>query len=256
MSHITPKYIQELRQSFHADLPQDDWYVVLTSAFASAHLAAEAIPIIYEEALNLYAPHNQPKYDKEAIKIQRRIKESLLKGAIIYGIPSALDAIVAWIPILRKEYASEPGRNDSGTFHRKDRDTKTMAEYEDAAMNHLRPIYQHNLDSIFERFGQDANDIVRQTIHFGYGWNLSFTDILNFPSTELCLVSALILQNLRMEVLWHMRGALRSGLSPEVVRNVHQICLKIAKDAEIRTNKVPTLDEVSDHTNELDGKGT
>lgn len=254
MSHITRQYIQDLRQSFHDDLSQDDWYVVLTSAFASAHLAVEAVPLIYEEALSLYAPHNQPEFDKEAIKIQRRIKESLLKGAIIYGIPSALDAIITWIPILRKEYAAEPGRNDSGTLFRKDRESKTMAENEKAAMDHLRIIYQHNLDNIFDRFGQDANDIFRQTIHFGYGWNLSYTDILNFPSTELCLVAALILQNLRMEVLWHLRGALRSGISREVVQNVHQVCLRIAKDADIRTNKVPTLEEVSEHTNELDGK--
>lgn len=254
MSHITREYIQELRKSFHSDLPEDDWYVILTSAFASAHLAVEAVPLIYEEALQLYAPHNQTKYDKEAIKIQRRIKESLLKGAIIYGIPSAIDAMVIWIPILRKEYQSQPGRNDSGTFFRKDRDTKTMPEYESAAMDHLSVIYQHNIDSIFQRFGQDANDIFRQIIHFGYGWNLSYTDILNFPSTELCLVAALILQNLRMEVLWHLRGALRSGLSQEVIQNVHQVCIRIAKDADLRTNKVPTLEEVSEHTNELDGK--
>lgn len=76
MSHITEQYIQDLRQIFHSDLSSDEWYTILTCGFTSAGFAIEAIPLIHKEAIRLHAPSFNSKYDQEAIKIQRRIKEA------------------------------------------------------------------------------------------------------------------------------------------------------------------------------------
>lgn len=54
-----------------------------------------------------------------------------------------------------------------------------------------------------------------------------------------------------METLWHMRGALRAGVSAPALETVRQVCLKIANDAGISLDKVPKVDEISEDSNQL-----
>lgn len=65
------------------------------------------------------------------------------------------------------------------------------------------------------------------------------------------MTSALTLQNLKLETLWHMRGALRAGVSVPALESVRYVCLKIANDAGISLNKIPKLDEISEDSNQL-----
>lgn len=52
---------------------------IFTAAATSAHMGPEVIPLIYELVLSERAPRGDKDSDEEAIKIVRRIKETLLK---------------------------------------------------------------------------------------------------------------------------------------------------------------------------------
>lgn len=74
------------------------------------------MPLIYKEAVALHASSKDASADEAAIRIQRRIKEALVKGSVLFGIPRTLDSLFAFLPVLRAEPAA---RRDQGFFQRK-----------------------------------------------------------------------------------------------------------------------------------------
>ncbi len=49
------------------------------------------------------------------------------------------------------------------------------------------------------------------TLEINYGFTLACQEVMDWRLTELVVLAALVTQNCRAEVLWHMRGALRQG---------------------------------------------
>ena len=55
-----------------------------------------------------------------------------------------------------------------------------------------------------------------------YGLYLSDHSILDAIDTELVVLSGIMIQNLKRETGWHLRGTRRVGVSKEDVESVHQ----------------------------------
>jgi alkylhydroperoxidase/carboxymuconolactone decarboxylase family protein YurZ len=245
---LTKQEIVGLRAKLSPELQDEEWYTILTAATASAKAGPEAIPLIYELASEgLGNSPTDKEADEKAVRIQRRIKETLLKGTVLYGIAPALDSAFALAKIIRKEVQEHPGRKDSGFFQRRG---QTLEEINSRGTDHLRRIYRHNLDDIYEKFGDDMDDLRFLTFDINYAWNLSEVGVLNFKSTELVILAALILQNARSEILWHLRGARRAGWSDECVTSVREVCVELGQRLGCRTSKVPQLGDVREDSNE------
>lgn len=70
---------------------------------------------------------------------------------------------------------------------------------------------------------------------------------LSFPETEMVVLSCLIAHRANREVLWHLRGSLRAGLSPEEVEAVQSAVELVADElgVDVRTN-MPRVGEVTE----------
>ncbi|PWN50692.1 hypothetical protein IE53DRAFT_315273 [Violaceomyces palustris] len=245
---LTKQEILCFKNSLADSIRDQHWYTILTAATASAHAGAEAVPLIYEIASEDFKGRQGDEVDREVVRIQRRIKESLLKGSVLFGIPAALDSVFSLLPLLRNDARSNPNRSDSGFFQRKGQTIDSVTE---RGMDQLGVIYRHNLTSILEeKMGSEMEDLKCLTLNINYGWILSENSVLDLPSTELVILSALVPQNVRSEILWHLRGCRRVGWNDREIESVRSTCLSVAKRLACRTNKVPSLDQVSEDSNE------
>jgi hypothetical protein len=70
---------------------------------------------------------------------------------------------------------------------------------------------------------------------------------LSFPETEMVVLSCLIAQKAKREVLWHLRGALRSGLTSTEVEAVQQAIELVAEELGhgVKTD-MPRVGEVTE----------
>lgn len=215
---------------------------VLTAALASGH-AAEGVPIVYK-----IATEDLQDDDLACVDVARRIKETLLKGSVLFGIPPTLEGAFALQNVLREEARTHPARSDAGYFLRQG---QTLAEVEERGYAQLNEVYRHNFEEISkEKFRDDMQDIRFLTMQINYGWNLSENSVLDFATTELVILAALIPQNFRAETLWHLRGSRRAGWSDAVIESVRSVALDIAKFLGRPTHKVPDLKDVSEDRND------
>lgn len=202
--------------------------------------------------MNLYSlafsswPH-PPSADTHK-SLQRTIQECLTKGSVIFGIPHALDTVFTLLTHLRS--TSSP-LLDSSDSPRSSLLSQPLSSLTQPAHEALRRVYRHNLDPIIdEKMGENMEDLKFLTLELNYGWNLACEKVLDWKQTELVLLAALVGQNCRAEVLWHMRGALRAGWSREEVAGVREVAMAIAGRLGVRTDKVPPLSDVKEDSND------
>lgn len=69
---------------------------------------------------------------------------------------------------------------------------------------------------------------------------LSDHTILDAVDTELVVLSGIMMQNLKTETGWHLRGTRRIGVSPEDVETIQQCVSLVALDL-LRSEKGLTL---------------
>ncbi|SPC64761.1 uncharacterized protein UHOD_07132 [Ustilago sp. UG-2017b] len=180
--------------------------------------------------------------------VQRRIQESPVKGSVLRGIPPSLDTIFALLCFLCEN--NEPLLTSSD-FIRSSTLSQPISSLTHPACVALDRIYKHNLPDILDRkMGKNMQDLKFLTLEINYGFNLSNEQVLDWRETELVVLAALITQNCRVEVLWHMRGALRAGWTREDVESVQKVAMAIAKRLAVRTDKVPGLEEISETSND------
>ncbi|CCF50144.1 hypothetical protein NDA11_002250 [Ustilago hordei] len=224
------------------------WLIVLTCALVSCHHGPESIVSLYKLALCKSQTSSTPSDPVESKFVQRRIQESLVKGSVLFGIPPSLDTIFALLSFLREN--NEPLLTSSD-FIRSSTVSQPISSLTHPARVALDRIYKHNLPDILDRkMGENMQDLKFLTLEINYGFNLSNEEVIDWRETELVVLAALITQNCRVEVLWHMRGALRAGWTREDVESVQKVAMAIAKRLAVRTDKVPGLEEICETSND------
>jgi hypothetical protein len=64
--------------------------------------------------------------------------------------------------------------------------------------------------------------------------------------TELIVLVGIMIQNLRLETHWHIRGTRRIGVEKHDVEVIVDCVRKIADFMHVKLDKVPTVEEVED----------
>jgi hypothetical protein len=77
-----------------------------------------------------------------------------------------------------------------------------------------------------------------------YGLYLSDHSILDGLSTELVVLSGIMIQNLKSATAWHLRGMRRLGVSMEDVELVQQCIEMVAAFAGVRLDRVPRVKDI------------
>lgn len=149
---------------------------ILAASTASSHVGNESLPLLYEMAIE------EVTKDEEAITIARRLKETLLKGSVLFGIPPCLDSLFALEARIKKDVKGNPGRDDDGFSPRKGQ-SPFDKEVMERGRQQLKTIYRHNFDDIRPRFGNDSE--------FRSAYNLSGLSIrstLFYQKYQQCLL--------------------------------------------------------------------
>ncbi|EST09174.1 Carboxymuconolactone decarboxylase [Kalmanozyma brasiliensis GHG001] len=258
LSPIPPELTLDELKSFRAALSPsirsdlDAWLTILTATVVSCHHGPESIVHLYELALTQTTSSfsaDETSRKSASQRIQRLIQEALVKGSVIHGIPPSLDTIFALLTHIR---ATSPSYLlDASHFARRSSLDKPISSLTASAHEALRRVYKHNLDQILtEKMGDNMEDLKFLTLEINYGFNLACQEVIGWKLTELVVLAALVTQNCRTEVSWHLRGALRAGWSREDVQSVREVAMSLARRLGVRTDKVPDLDEVKEDSND------
>lgn len=205
------------------------WYLIALTALTgggSPHLA---------DQIYLYLTQ-KPEYSESASRqaLVRRLREDLVKSVSIVGVCRPIEAIVAIAKVERegdRDYSCsrEGWACDDANYER--------------GMAWLKQVYQRNISLNLGLFTAHKDfDWISKNIT--YGLYLSDRQVLDDIETELVVVSGIMIQNLRLETWWHIRGTRRQGVSKEDMQVVYDCIVKLAKFMEVKLDRVPTVDEV------------
>ncbi|KAJ6010308.1 hypothetical protein N7451_001720 [Penicillium sp. IBT 35674x] len=210
-------------------LSDDKWYILVT-----ATIAASCDPELADQ-LYTYLIHQPQNRDSATRKtLIRHIREALIKCVSIIGVCKPLESIMAISKVERAE----------------DRDYSCSREqWQCDAHNHergtnwFRALYTRNAGDTVGLF--DAHrDFAWVSTEITYGLYLSDRQILDDLDTQLVVLPAIMMQNLRMESHWHMRGTRRLGVSKEDVEMIYSCVQLVAEFFAMSLGKIPSVEEV------------
>lgn len=221
-----------LEQSFTTtNLGSDRWYLI-----ALAALVGGTEPELSDQ-LYFYMV-NRTLYQSSSSRraLVRRLREALVKLVSIVGVCKPLEAILAISKVERPE-------DRDFSFTRKD--WKADDANHERGANWLKKIYAGNTDDTLALF--DAHRDFRWiSTEITYGLYLSDRQVLDDWDTEVVVLAGIMIQNLKLETKWHIRGALRVGMSVEDVKVIMDAVRKVADFTDVKLNRIPNVEEVED----------
>ncbi|KAF3037034.1 hypothetical protein E8E11_001543 [Didymella keratinophila] len=220
----------DLEQSFSTtNLGPDRWYLIVLAALVGG-TEPEFADQLYLHLIS------QPSYQSSSSRqaIVRRLREALVKLVSIIGVCKPLEAILSISKVERPE----------------DRDhTFTRQSWAADSANHsrganwLKKIYAGNTEDTLALF--DAHKDFRWiSEEITYGLYLSDRQVLDDWDTEVVVLAGIMIQNLRLETKWHIRGALRVGMSKEDVKAIMHCVRRVAEFTEVKLHRIPNVEEV------------
>ncbi|KAI6813392.1 hypothetical protein KC340_g16545 [Hortaea werneckii] len=232
----------------------DRWYILAISAIAgSVHPeSAQQLYLYLVSKLEFSTPPQRQV-------LMRRLREALVKLVSVVGVPKPLEAVFSMAEVEREEdrdysfsrenWHSGPenqqrGRDWLGQIYRhNDNQTAEMM----AAHKDFRMSYPLLLSIPFiKRFTGES----WLSIEITYGLYLSDHTILDGIDTELVVLSGIMIQNLKRETGWHLRGTRRIGVSFEDVELIQQCIEKVAAFCGLRLTKVPRVADIEHEVDE------
>ncbi|KAF8317783.1 uncharacterized protein EI90DRAFT_3084972 [Cantharellus anzutake] len=162
------------------------------------------------------------------------MKEAIFKSAILVGVPHVIEASFAL------KVATEGTPDYDTSFVREGLDdcshTGNVNENQQRGLRGLERVYRAQYGPISSKMAESMAEIKWMSEHITYGLFLEPVSESNprapltFAETEMVVLSCLIAQRSKREVLWHLRGALRSGLSSDEVEAVQSAVELVATE--------------------------
>ncbi|KAL5346150.1 hypothetical protein ACLOAV_009183 [Pseudogymnoascus australis] len=210
-------------------LCEDRWYIMVVAVLAGGpdpELAGQ---------LYLYLI-SQPKYSEPSARqtLVRRLREALVKSISIVGVCKPIESIVAISKLEREEDKDFSFSRENWQYG--------QANHE-RGVGWMQSLYQQNYDFTLGLF--DAHkDFSWISTEITYGLYLSDRTVLDDLETQMVVLPGIMIQNLKSESHWHIRGTRRIGVSREDVTAIWDCVQIMAKFLGTKLDKVPTVDEV------------
>ncbi|KAJ5627315.1 hypothetical protein N7528_004742 [Penicillium herquei] len=225
--------LEELRAQWEGSVDtKDHWYIVAATAMA----AAGAGPDVTE----LYQIATRGIGLDEEKHIQRRLKEAILKTSILYGVPKSLQALLPLFATLKEEQIDHYGPRTEAL-----KNGETQEDRRDRGRQHFDILWtpaaaQANREKNF-KYQPDLYMLNLETI---YELWLSEHTVLNPVETQMCTTAALICSGSPQQAMWHTRGIIRHGGSPEVARFAQEIAFKVGNAYGCNVEAVTKVDDI------------
>ncbi|KAH6656567.1 hypothetical protein BKA67DRAFT_531831 [Truncatella angustata] len=237
MSSSTPAFavdislvhlFRDVEKKFEAtSLSTESWYILMVACIVASpdpELAAQLYIYLREQ----YYPTAKSRQG-----LMRRLREALVKCVAIIGVCKPIEAVVTINEV----------ENDEDKDY-----TSTRREWQCNKANH-----EKGMES-FERIYASSEkrlksfdshrDFAWLSTEITYGLYLSDRQVLDEIDSELVVLPAIMMQNLRRETQWHIKGARRLGLSKEDMQVVWDCVHSIAGHFGVPLNKLPTIEQV------------
>ncbi|PKS06158.1 hypothetical protein jhhlp_007475 [Lomentospora prolificans] len=205
------------------------WYQLCTAALVGGN-----DPELCDQ-LYLYLI-SKPQFSTPAQRqaLVRTLREVLVKCVCVVGVCKPLEAIMAINQCEREEdkdftTTREGWQCDEANLER--------------GMGWLRKIYTRDTDDTLDIFNAHK-DFGWITRNITYGLYLSDRQVLDDLGTEITVLASIMIQNLRKETHWHIRGIRRIGVSSKDVQMLWDCVQRVAEFLGLKLDRVPTLAEV------------
>ncbi|KAF2843297.1 hypothetical protein M501DRAFT_1012654 [Patellaria atrata CBS 101060] len=211
----------------------DSWYCIVACAFAACNQGT-LVARVYQRAISSYMDDADDRK-----RILHRIKESIIKVTVIFGIPRGINAIRSIIKVI------PPGDEYDNTKSRKEM-IDPVVEY-DRGLRYMRNIFREDLDPFLDTMELHSRDLKEMVVDYIYGHLQSNLDVIDAITTSQLNIVSLIPMDVMTEVAWHMRGLIRNGGSVNQIQYVLDTVDRICKVTEVQLrNELPTVDLVID----------
>jgi len=220
------------------NLRPDSWYLIAAATSTTLGHGASWMPAIYQHAVKPLGPAptnpTPPPVEFEADmyprrKIVRRMKEALVKSAILSGVPRAIQSSIAL------KDALELGDKDNSCVR------EGLDFGEESARRGYDGRYKVYRDP--SPFGPEVveamKDIEWISLHVTYGTflapcaELTPAAPLTFAESEIITLACLLSQRAYHETTWHLTGCLRNGLTPDEVESVQSAIEMVAAECGV-----------------------
>jgi len=216
-------------------LQPNSWYLIAAATSVTLGCGHSWIPAIYAHAVAPLGPAPEETtpapevFDEDPLprrKVVRRLKEALVKGAILHGVPHAIGASLAL-----KEALAPGDRDDSFVRSGFELDGKNEERGHEA----LHRIYRDEMPLVGER-KTAMRDVEWFSYNVTYGVFLApISDTnprapLSLKETEMVVLSCLLAMRAELEVRWHLRGCIWVGMSEEEVEEVQRVVEEVARE--------------------------
>ncbi|KAH8178187.1 carboxymuconolactone decarboxylase [Sarocladium implicatum] len=212
-------------------LGPDRWYIAAAATLVGGN-DPELCGDLYQHLIA------QPEFSSPAQRqrLVRRIRETLVKSVCIVGVCKPLEAILAISKLERPEdkdltVTREGWQCDEANLQR--------------GKEWLGKIYAGDTSETLKLFA-DHGDFNWISQNITYGLYLSDRTVLDDVETELVVLPGIMIQNLKLETHWHIRGIRRIGVSSHDTQVVWDSVQLIAEYLGIKLNRVPTVESVRD----------
>ncbi|GAA6059306.1 hypothetical protein JCM10212_005886 [Sporobolomyces blumeae] len=193
----------------------------------------------------------------------RLVKESLVKSAVLVGVPKAIETLLELGRVV-----DEADRSTAFVRSDLDRGEASWRERQRSGRRGLETVYQGDIDGIFDMMRTGGLDDVRffsESITYGtfltpFQREPVATGRSDSPRAfrssdpftthprllSLVTLSCLVPQNTPREILWHLRGALRRGWTRDEVEavqtGVEMVCEELGAKVEKGMPRVADVD--------------
>lgn len=226
----TLSLFETLSQTFPSTtLGPDKWYILaISTIIVGGHpeLAADLYKALISKPEFSTPPQRQA--------LIRRLREALIKLVSVVGVPKPLEAIFCIAEVERPE-----DRDYSFSRETWSSGPENLAR----GQNWLNKIYRHD-HTATENVLAAHRDFDWLSREITYGLYLSDHSILGPVETELVVLSGIMMQNLKRETGWHLRGIRRIGVSAEDVEVIQQQIEKVAEFCGLKLTKVPRVKDI------------
>ena len=217
---------------------EESWYLVLISAFTTTGRSDLIVQLC-----KYLIKDKEPQKLKEIID---RINETFIKLTLLIGIPKVLEAVYHIKETVDEKYLVTDFTLENWTNGPENRKN---------ALKAMQSVYSHQISKPSEAvLTQSDMHVTFKDIHFisaeiGYGMCHSRTHIVTLRESELIILTTLLLQRLPRESKWHLRGARRTGSTPEEVEGL-QVLLESTLNPFLRID-LSGMPRCKDIENEL-----
>lgn len=218
MSHIlTPARLKTLASQ---PLLGSNWYYIAAATFSVCN-QPDAIPIIFEYMLASTPTATTAQH----LLIARQIRESLLKGAALGGLPKAINSLTQLKHATPMELR-EPGNTP---LRAAQPDVAASSDSDSRGEMFFDQVYGKISARVKGQMSQAYPDLAHYALAHVYAPLLSYTGVLGPKETSLVVVACLVPQDVNPQLKGHLKGAINNGATKEEVMSVRDMSIMISK---------------------------